>query len=134
MVPGRNPQLPVDSRNCPADCPNRPVGSRKLLHKHLSAAIAEKSPTLAEYGLDKADATALAKETADYEAIIADPSVAISRRKSLTSALRPRFREVAELLAKMDRHGPPPVRLPTRRLRRFGRTASNTALSPNSRA
>ena len=79
------------------------IAKAKLLHQHLSAAIAEKSPTLAEYGLDMADATALAKETADYEALVADPSVAISRRKSLTSALRPKFREVAELLAKMDR-------------------------------
>jgi hypothetical protein len=79
------------------------VAKAKLLHQHITAALAQNDADLANYGLDASDATALAKETADYEAIIADPSVAISRRKSLTRALRPQFREVAELLAKMDR-------------------------------
>jgi hypothetical protein len=79
------------------------VAKATLLHQHLTAALAQNAADLATYGLGAEDAAALAKETADYEAIIADPSVAISRRKSLTSALRPKFREVAELLAKMDR-------------------------------
>lgn len=79
------------------------VAKAKLLHQQLTAALAQNAAGLATYGLDAADATALAKETADFEAIIANPAVAISRRKSLTSALRPKFREVAELLAKMDR-------------------------------
>lgn len=42
-------------------------------------------------------------ETDDFETITVDPSVAISRRKSLIAALRPSFREVAELFTKMDR-------------------------------
>lgn len=79
------------------------VAKARLLHQLLTAALAGSAADLATYALDAADAAALAKETADFEAIIADPSVAISRRKSLTSSLRPRFREVAEILAKMDR-------------------------------
>jgi len=110
---------PVDHRrgkcNCvgPDDCPigrNR-LGLRdvaliaraKLLQSTLTAALAENPSSLAEYGLTPADATLLAKETADFEAIVADPAAAISSRKALTAALRPKFREVGELLAKMDR-------------------------------
>ena len=37
------------------------------------------------------------------EFLIANPAAAISGRKALTAALRPKFREVAQLLAKMDR-------------------------------
>ena len=42
----------------------------------------------------------LTKETSDFERLIADSAAAISRRKSLTAALRPKF---ADLLAQMDR-------------------------------
>lgn len=58
---------------------------------------------MANYGLEAADATLLAKETSDYETLVANPAAAISGRKALTSALRPKFREVAALLTKMDR-------------------------------
>jgi hypothetical protein len=37
------------------------------------------------------------------EFLIANPAAAISGRKALTAALRPKLREVAQLLAKMDR-------------------------------
>ena len=66
--------------------------------------ITPSAAALVNYGLDAADATLLAKELADYEAIIANPSAAISRRRALTVTLRPQFRAVSELLAKMDRH------------------------------
>lgn len=79
------------------------IARAKLLHTSLTAALAENAAALADYGLTAADATLLAKETADYEAIVANPAAAISARKALTAALRPRFREVGELLAKMDR-------------------------------
>jgi hypothetical protein len=79
------------------------IAKARLLQQDLTAALATDAAGLLTYGLDAADAAALAKETADFEAIIADPSAAISRRKSLTSALRPKFREVAELLARLDR-------------------------------
>ncbi len=37
------------------------------------------------------------------ETIIASPAAAISGRKALTNTLRPKFREVGELLGRMDR-------------------------------
>jgi hypothetical protein len=79
------------------------LGKAKLLHQKLSAALISDATALADYGLDEADATLLAKETSDYETLIANPAAAISGRKALTAALRPKFREVAELLTKMDR-------------------------------
>jgi hypothetical protein len=79
------------------------LAKAKLLHQKLSAALATDATALADYGLDAADATLLAKETTDYETIIANPAAAISGRKALTAALRPKFREVARLLTKMDR-------------------------------
>lgn len=79
------------------------VAKAKLLHGKLTAALATDAAALADYGLDAADATLLAKETADFEKIIADPAAAIAGRKALTQALRPQFREVSELLVKMDR-------------------------------
>lgn len=79
------------------------IARAKLLHTTLTAALAENPAGLADYGLTPADATLLAKETADFEAIVANPAAAISARKALTAALRPKFREVADLLAKMDR-------------------------------
>jgi hypothetical protein len=75
----------------------------RLLHQSLTAALAEDAAGLADYGLDATDATLLAKETADFEAIIADPAAAAANRKSFTGILRPRFREVGDHLAKMDR-------------------------------
>lgn len=79
------------------------IARAKLLITTLDAALTENPASLAGYGLTPADSTLLAKETADFEAIVADPAAAISSRKALTAALRPKFREVGELLAKMDR-------------------------------
>ena len=79
------------------------IAKAKLLHQKLTAALAESPTELAEYDLTPADATLLAKETADFEQITADPAAAISRRRALTVTLRPRFAEVARLLKKMDR-------------------------------
>ena len=79
------------------------IAKAKLLHKHLTAAIAADAVALEELDLTAADAAQLTKETTDFERIIADPSGAISRRRALTLALRPKFREVAVLLKKMDR-------------------------------
>ena len=94
------------------------IGKAKLLHKKLTAALAENPAGLAAHDLTPADATLLAKETADFEEIVADPAAAISRRRALTLALRPKFREVAELLTKMDRL-----------VTRFRRTAPGTAFA-----
>jgi len=79
------------------------VAKAKLLHQKLTAALAADAAALADYGLDATDATTLAKETADFETIIANPAAAISSRRALSVSLRPKFREVGELLAKMDR-------------------------------
>jgi hypothetical protein len=79
------------------------IAKAKLLHQKLSSALATDAAALAKYGLDAADATLLAKETADFESLVANPAAAISGRKALTAALRPKFREVSQLLAKMDR-------------------------------
>ena len=79
------------------------IAKAKLLHQKLTAALATDAAALADYGLDAADATLLAKETTDYEKLIANPAAAISGRKALTLALRPKFREIGHLLGKMDR-------------------------------
>jgi hypothetical protein len=79
------------------------IGKARLLHQKLTAALATDAAALVDYGLDPADATLLAKETADFEALVAAPAAAISGRKALTKILRPKFREVSALLAKMDR-------------------------------
>jgi len=79
------------------------IAKARLLHGKLNAALAEDAAALPDYGLGPADATLLAKETADFEGIVANPAAAISGRKALTSSLRPKFREVTALLAKMDR-------------------------------
>lgn len=94
------------------------IAKSRLLHQKLTAALATDAAAMVDYGLDAADATLLAKELADYEAIIADPSAAISRRRSLTLTLRPKFRAVSELLAKMDRS-----------VLRFRRTADGAAFA-----
>jgi hypothetical protein len=79
------------------------IAKARLVHDKLTAALATDAATLAEYGLDATDATLLAKETADFEELVAAPASAISGRKALTQALRPSFREVSALIAKMDR-------------------------------
>ena len=79
------------------------IAKAKLLHGKLTAALATSAASLVEYGLDASDAALLAKETEDYEKLVATPAAAISGRKALTQALRPAFREVSELLTKMDR-------------------------------
>ena len=79
------------------------IGKARLLHQKLTAALATDAAALVDYGLDATDATLLAKETADFEALVAAPAAAISGRKALTKILRPKFREVSALLAKMDR-------------------------------
>ena len=42
---------------------------------------------IADYGLDATDAASLAKETADFETIIANPAAANSRRRQLQTPL-----------------------------------------------
>ena len=79
------------------------IAKARLLHQDLNSALATNAAELADYGLELNDAIALAKETADFETIIASPAAAISGRKALTTALRPKFREVGELLGRMDR-------------------------------
>jgi len=79
------------------------IARAKLLHQSLTNALAGNATSLAEHGLTAADATLLAKETADFETLVANPAAAISGRKALTAALRPKFRQVGDLLAKMDR-------------------------------
>jgi hypothetical protein len=79
------------------------IAKARLLHQKLTAALAENPTELADYDLTPADATLLAKETADFEKITADPAAAISRRRALTVTLRPKFAEVGQLLKKMDR-------------------------------
>lgn len=79
------------------------IAKARLLHQKLTQALASDATALADYDLTPTEATQLAKELADFEAITADPAAAISRRRSLTLALRPKFREVALLLKKMDR-------------------------------
>lgn len=78
------------------------IARSRLLHESLTAALADDADSLADYGLTPADAELLAKETADFEALVAKPAAAISSRKALTAALRPRFREVGDVLARMD--------------------------------
>jgi hypothetical protein len=79
------------------------IAKARLLHQDLNSALVTNAAELADYGLELNDAIALAKETADFETIIASPAAAISGRKALTTALRPKFREVGELLGRMDR-------------------------------
>ncbi len=79
------------------------IAKAGLLHDKLTAALATDAIALAEHDLTAADATLLAQETADFEKITADPAAAISRRRSLTLTLRPKFREISQLLKKMDR-------------------------------
>jgi hypothetical protein len=79
------------------------VAKAQLLHGKLTATLATDAAALVEYGLDAADATLLAKETDDYEKLVAAPAAAISGRKALTKALRPSFSEVSALIGKMDR-------------------------------
>ena len=75
----------------------------RLLHTKLTAALTENPAELAEHALTPADATLLAEELAEFENITADPAAAISRRRALTLALRPKFAEIGRLLKKMDR-------------------------------
>jgi hypothetical protein len=79
------------------------IAKARLLYQDLNSALANNAAELADYGLELNDAIALAKETADLETIIASPAAAISGRKALTNTLRPKFREVGELLGRMDR-------------------------------
>ena len=79
------------------------IAKARLLHQLLTAALATDAAALGDYGLSPAEAAQLQKETQDFETIVADPAAAISRRRALTLALRPKFREVAALLEKMDR-------------------------------
>ena len=94
------------------------IGKARVLQQKLTEALATDAAALADYGITAADATQLAKELADFENITADPSLAISRRRSLTVTLRPRFREVSQLLKKMDRLVP-----------RFRKTEAGTAFA-----
>jgi hypothetical protein len=79
------------------------IAKARLLHQKLAATLATDAPALVDHDLTQADVTLLATELADFELITADPSAAISRRRSLSLTLRPQFREVSLLLKKMDR-------------------------------
>lgn len=79
------------------------ISKAQLLQQKLAEALATDAASLESYGLTAADATQLAKETKDFADITADPSAAISRRRALSLALRPRFQEASKLLQKMDR-------------------------------
>ncbi len=79
------------------------IARARLLQQALGAALTENAAELEDYDLTADDATLLAKETVDYEALVANPAAAISARRARTAALRPKFREVGDLLAKMDR-------------------------------
>ena len=79
------------------------LAKAKLLQQKLDAALAADAAGLADYGLTATDSLALAKETADYEAIIAAPATAISIRRAHTRALRPTFREAGDMLKSLDR-------------------------------
>ena len=94
------------------------IAKARVLHQKLTDALATDAAALADYGLTADDATQLAKELADFENITADPSLAISKRRSLTVTLRPKFREVSQLLKKMDRLVP-----------RFRKTEAGTAFA-----
>lgn len=94
------------------------IAKANLLHQKLTAALASHPSELAEHDLTATDATILAKEIGDFERLAADPSAAISRRRALTLTLRPKFREAAELLKKMDRL-----------ILRFRRTETGTAFA-----
>ena len=59
------------------------IGKAKLLLKKLTAALAENPAGLAAHDLTPADATLLAKETADFEEIVADPAAAERERPHL---------------------------------------------------
>ena len=75
-------------------------------HQHLAAALVAGPAALASlaaHGLAPAAATHLEAKTDVFERFIADPAAAIARRKALTAALHPKFREVGKLLVKMDR-------------------------------
>ena len=94
------------------------IAKSRVLHQKLTEALATDATALAEYDLTTADATQLDKELTDFENITADPSLAISKRRSLTVTLRPKFREVSQLLKKMDRLVP-----------RFRKTEAGTAFA-----
>ena len=79
------------------------IAKARVLNTKLTEALASDPAALDDYGLTADDATQLAKELADFELITADPSAAISRHRSLTVILRPRFAEIGQLLKKMDR-------------------------------
>lgn len=79
------------------------IGKAKLLETLLAAALADHAASLAEYDLTPADAVALAQEIKGFEDLVAAPSAAISRRRALTTALRPDFRKVSEILEELDR-------------------------------
>jgi hypothetical protein len=78
------------------------IARAQLIHKLFKAALEENPDALAALGLTPEDATLLAKETKDFEDIVANPAAANSARKALTNALRPKFREVNDLIGKMD--------------------------------
>jgi hypothetical protein len=94
------------------------IAKSRVLQQKLTDALASDAAALADYGLAADDATQLDKELGDFEKITADPSLAISKRRSLTVTLRPKFREVSQLLKKMDRLVP-----------RFRKTEPGTAFA-----
>jgi hypothetical protein len=75
----------------------------RLVHLKLLAAIAADADGLEQHGLNTEDATALLKEIEEYARIIESPQAAKATRKALTLSLRPRFRDISELLQSMDR-------------------------------
>jgi hypothetical protein len=75
----------------------------RILAAKLSQTIAADAATLASYGLDLTDSTALNAAINDYEAAIATPSQAIATRKSLTASLRGKYNIINDLLGSMDK-------------------------------
>ena len=79
------------------------LAKAKLLQKKLDAALEADTTALDEYGITPQDSVDLDKETTDYARVIAAPATATSIRRAHTQALRPTFREAADLLKSLDR-------------------------------
>ncbi len=75
----------------------------RILATKLSQALAADASTLANYGLDAADVTALNDAIEDYANAIATPAQAIATRKALTASLRGKYNVISDLLGSMDK-------------------------------
>lgn len=75
--------------------------ARLVLHL-LGTVVTQDATGAAHYGLNEADVDDLQSGIADYHEVIHAPQVALSARKALTRALRPRFQEISILLKDLD--------------------------------